>query len=431
MANLRNAAPMGCPHSTTGVPPRTLTPSMTAPQQPELLRAEIVRFATDPKWVREVSANIADAIHAELGVDPDIRPRTQATTESVLRLFAEMVERDEPLDQVRPPYETVDYAREFVMRGVPLESMVRAYHIGHAAFFEHWVAGLRARIEDPETLANVIEQGATWTFRYLQALTRDLIGHYATERERWVRNAASVRTDTVRALLVGEDIDPASASRRLRYELDRQHLAFVVWIDATDQQDGPAAALERHASGLASELGAPRALLVPLGGPLISGWIATPDDTMATSAKVQPPALAALGEPAPGVDGFCRSHRQAMSARRVARLARARPGTITRYADIAITALASVDEQAAHEFVAAELGALARRDDDILRLAATLRAYLEEHASPRRTARRLGVHENTIKNRVRAIQEVRGRPADQRVAETLLALRLTRLLDHD
>jgi DNA-binding PucR family transcriptional regulator len=118
-----------------------------------------------------------------------------------------------------------------------------------------------------------------------------------------------------------------------------------------------------------------------------------------------------------------------MSARRVARLACARPGTVTRFAEVAITALASVDEQAAREFIAAELGPLARLDDDTLRLAATLRAYLEEQASPRRTAHRLGVHENTIKNRVRAIEDLRGRPADQRVAETLLALRLADVLD--
>jgi DNA-binding PucR family transcriptional regulator len=105
------------------------------------------------------------------------------------------------------------------------------------------------------------------------------------------------------------------------------------------------------------------------------------------------------------------------------------PGSVTRFADIAVTALASVDEEAAREFVAAELGELARQDDNTLRLAATLRAYLEEHASPRRTARRLAVHENTIKNRVRAIEGLRGRPADERVAETLVALRLARLID--
>jgi hypothetical protein len=404
---------------------------MTAQQPADLLRAEIAHFATDPDWVRDVSASIADVIHAELGVDPDIRAGTQATAESVLWLFAEMVERDQPPENAKPPRATVDYAREFVIRGVPLESMVRAYHIGHATFFERWVSSLRARIEDAEVLANVIEEGAIWTFRYLQALTRDVIGHYATERERWVRNAASVRADTVRSLLAGEDIESASASRRLRYELDHQHLAFVVWIDELEHEDGPVAALERYASGLARELGAPRPLLVPLGGQLMGGWIASPDQALASSAPVQPPALAAFGEPASGVDGFCRSHRQAIRARRVARLAGARPGTITRFPDIAITALASVDEQAAREFVAAELGALARRDDDTLRLAATLRAYLEEHASPRRTARRLGVHENTIKNRVRVIEELRGRRADERVAETLLALRLARLVAYD
>jgi hypothetical protein len=401
------------------------------PRPAELLRAEIAHFASDPNWVHDTSASIADAIHAELGVDPDIRPRTRATAESVLWLLAEMVERAQPPDKVRPPYATVDYAREFVMRGVPLETMVRAYHVGHATFFERWVGSLRTRIDDPERLANVIEEGALWTFRYLQALTRDLIGHYATERERWIRNAASVRTDTVRALLAGEDINPASASRRLRYELDREHLAFVVWTDEPDHDDAPIGGLEQQASELARQLGAPRPLLVQLGSQLVGGWIAPPDDAPATPTTVEPPALAAVGEPARGVKGFCQSHRQAISARRVARLARARPGTITRFADTAMTALASVDQQAAREFVAAELGALARRDDDTLRLAATLRTYLEEHASPRRAARRLGVHENTIKNRVRAIEELRGRPADQRVAETLLALRLARLSDHE
>jgi hypothetical protein len=38
------------------------------------------------------------------------------------------------------------------------------------------------------------------------------------------------------------------------------------------------------------------------------------------------------------------------------------------------------------------------------------------------------VHEHRIKNRVRAIEELRGRPADARIAETLVALRLARTI---
>ena len=120
-----------------------------------------------------------------------------------------------------------------------------------------------------------------------------------------------------------------------------------------------------------------------------------------------------------------------MSARRVAQLAGRRPGTVTQFADVTLMALASVDQRAARDFVAAELGPLAAQDDDTRRLAATLRAYLEERSSPRRTVQRLGVHENTIANRLRAVEELRGRPADERIAETLIALRLARLVAQD
>jgi len=76
-----------------------------------------------------------------------------------------------------------------------------------------------------------------------------------------------------------------------------------------------------------------------------------------------------------------------------------------------------------------ELGALARRDDETGHLSSTLRTYLEEHCSPRRTAHRLGVHENTIKDRLKNINEILGRRADERAVELLVAMRLARLTE--
>jgi DNA-binding PucR family transcriptional regulator len=90
--------------------------------------------------------------------------------------------------------------------------------------------------------------------------------------------------------------------------------------------------------------------------------------------------------------------------------------------------VASADERAARDFVVAELGPLAADDMDTRRRAATLKAFLEERSSPRRTAQRLGVHENTIRNRIRTAEELRGHTADERVAETLVALRLARVV---
>ena len=138
----------------------------------------------------------------------------------------------------------------------------------------------------------------------------------------------------------------------------------------------------------------------------------------------------ALGTSAPGVEGFRASHREAVQARRVAQLSHRRPGSVTRYEDVALIAVASADLGLARDFVARELGPLAEQDDDTVRLAATLRVYLEEQASPRRTAQRLGVHENTVKNRVRTIRELLGYSPEDRVAEVLVALRLARLARH-
>jgi DNA-binding PucR family transcriptional regulator len=234
-----------------------------------------------------------------------------------------------------------------------------------------------------------------------------------------------LRNDTVQGLLAGEPVDADAASRRLRYELDRVHVAFVLWGEH-DSDEGDLGALERQAAKLATDLGASATLLVPLGGQLMGGWI-VPTGELPAQARPEDGVLAALGRPGAGVDGFCRSHREALAARRVAQLSGRRPGSLLQYDDVALAALTSGDEQAARDFVTAELGPLAAQDDDMLRLAATLKVYLEERSSPRRTAQRLGVHENTIKNRVRAIEELRGAPPDHRIAETLVALRLTRL----
>jgi transposase-like protein len=399
-------------------------------------RTESVRFqslfarvASDPIWIRRVSEEITEAIHRELADaadDEELRAGTFASTRSVLTLMADMVRLGRPASEGVPPPDAIAYARDFVHRGLTIDALLRAYHVGHATFFDNWVAGVHQEVTDPQWLARAVELGANWTFEYVQALNRELVIGYTEERERWARSAAAIRTDTVRALLDGEPIDHHLAAQRLRYELDRHHLAYVVWSDADDRGDDYAT-LEDLAFDLAREAGAGRPLVVALGRWLVGAWVGAPEPFDMVVARVAGAPRVAFGPPAAGVDGFRSSHRAAMQARRVARLTGRRGGTITRYVDVALTAVASVDLDLARDFVARELGPLSGNDDDALRLAATLRVYLEEHASPRRTAQRLGIHENTVKNRVRAARELLGHPPEERVAEVLVALRLARL----
>jgi transposase-like protein len=410
---------------------------MAARAEPDrdALRELFERFTTDPSWIPTVSSEITDAIHAELAEldsDDDIRLATFVSTESVLRLMTDMVALGQPASEAVPPPAAVEYVRDYVRRGVSIDTLLRAYHVGHATFFRSWVERAHAELTDGTEIARAVELGATWTFEYIQVLNRGIVTLHALERERWVRSATAMRTETIRSLLAGEPVDERKAARRLRYDLDRHHLAFLVWSDNPSAAGEDLGALELVALGVSHSLAGTPPLLVPFGRQLVAAWIGAHERIGPVAATAVPidrtaSALVAVGTPGHGLGGFCRSHREATHARRVAQLAARRARTVTRYEDVALTALASADLQHARDYVAAELGPLARQDDDTLRLAATLRVYLEERASPRRAAQRLGVHENTITNRVRAITELMGRPPEDRVAELLVALRLTRV----
>ncbi len=414
----------------------TLLPAMVEMATSEL-REVVLRFAQDPGWARARSIAVTEAVVAELPdvADDDFRDALQASVESNIRLLVEMLVGGLDPAEATPPPAAVEYAREFVRRGMSIDSLLRAYFIGHAAFLQGWIDQLHADVEDPVARGRMIEEGATWTFAFIQALTRGIVERYAGERERWVRSAAAVRAETVRALLEGERLDAEAAAGRLRYQLDRGHLAFVVWGGGGDQATpSDPAALEGVAADIACSLGFRNPLLVAQGANLVTGWLGSRepfDEAMLSGMSIPavevPGVCAAFGAPGHGIPGFRASHRQALHARRVAILRGGSSGSVTAYHDVALAALASADVDHARDFVLSELGPLAGDDDQARRLSETLLVYLEENASPRRTAHRLGVHENTIANRVRAAQELLQRPIEHRVAELLVALRLTPL----
>jgi hypothetical protein len=397
----------------------------------------VQRYTADPDWLPSVARDITDAIHDQLPeLDAaDLRDATYASSESVLRLLAYMARDDVPPSNAEPPPGAVDYAREFVRQGVPLESLLRAYHIGHATFFHRWADAVYADSQGDGHQAHAIEQGANWTFEFIEALSAGLVRTYGRERERWVRSAAAVRSQTVDALLSGEIVDVQAMSARLRYDLDREHLAFVVWHDQTDEPGNEGlATLERAGVELAAAVSEAKPLLVPRARLLMAGWVAWQDDAdgdglagLHLDTREFPGVLAACGSAGAGVAGFRRGYHEALNARRIAELLRRRPGTVTHYNDVALAALASTDVEQAREFVVSELGSLAAEDDRTARLAATLQVYLEENLSPRRTAQRLGVHENTITNRIRSAQEQLPHPIERRACELEVALRIVHL----
>ena len=82
----------------------------------------------------------------------------------------------------------------------------------------------------------------------------------------------------------------------------------------------------------------------------------------------------------------------------------------------------------AHSSHASSDGLAAADDDLTTRLTATLRTYLDEHSSRSRTAKRLGIHENTVSYRIKQAEEILGRSVDQRTLELRVALALAPLV---
>jgi DNA-binding PucR family transcriptional regulator len=167
----------------------------------------------------------------------------------------------------------------------------------------------------------------------------------------------------------------------------------------TDPRHPDQASLASAAEALGPATGARQVLTVIASSSSVWVWLAAAADTDAgalTEATAARPAIRVAAGPAgAGVNGFRRSHFDAVATQRL--MSRRPDLRVARFADVQLVALAIADEQRAREFVARTLGQLADADPD---LRDTLCVYIGEQFSAARAARALYTHRNTILNRL-------------------------------
>jgi hypothetical protein len=388
--------------------------------------------------VDEISSTLADTVHDHLSeLDEDMRPWTLQAARSNIGLIVTMMREGDDPGSVQPPPEAIGYTKEYVIRGLELSLMQRAYRAAQSVFGGIILERLRVVTDDAALLAEAMAFFNAWIFAYVEAIERRLTDVYVDEHEQWVRGAAAVRAAEVRALLAGATaVDVATVSLRLGYELDRCHVGFVVWSEEGGERPGDAgtlfARMERAAAAVARSLGAGPPLTVAEGRHLAcwAGRRSAPDLSRLRLPRTGASGLSvAAGTPAPGVEGFVLSHQEALSARRAARLrGGGAEGAVATYPDLALETLLTEDPEAARRFAARELGLLGEPDDATVRLASTVAIFLEEGSSFVHAGRRLGIHANTVAYRVRRAESLLGRPVTERQLELRVALRLGRLL---
>ncbi len=386
-----------------------------------------------PAPLAQEMADLLMASIPELGraADDDFRAGLLLSCESNLNAIWTQLLAGASLESIAPPAEAIAWSHELVHRGVQLPALLRAYRLGHG-LAERRLEEAADELEiEPEIRWRALARISHFLFAYVDAICTDLVDDYEHERAQWIRGAAAARAELVGAIVQRHPVDGRAAGEKLRYDVTRRHVALIVWSDPprAGQRTG---SLESEATTLAAALGGDAVLTVPIGERIVWAWTSgerLTDDPAAVGYRMGERVRAAIGTGREGLAGMADSHDEACVARRVAELRGTRSGTVVGYRAADLTALLTADPIEAVRFTEAELGELLAATDTAGRLRATVRVYLEENLSPARTARRLGIHQNTVVYRVKQTEELLGHTIEQRRLQLEVALRLSDMID--
>ena len=238
----------------------------------------------------------------------------RASTEASIRDFAEVLRSGaDPVKAVKLGSATVAYALDGAQHGVPLTTLTRSYRLGHAATSQHLKAILAQHVADADELNVATDLCSAWMFAYVDTALCLVEDVYITERERWLRSAAASQAETISTILSGQPIDVDVASRRLRHDLRRVHVAAVAWLDTHEEGRNTLALLEAAIRDIAAAIGNQRPLVQPLGTLSVAAWISTSSevpsrvlDELRFRTATAPGVRVAIGEPARGIGGISR-----------------------------------------------------------------------------------------------------------------------------
>lgn len=389
--------------------------------------AAVVPLEPFVRWVErgreEIVARVAQTILHEvpdLTVDggDDAAQRLRASIDSHMPMFITLGNGTPVRKPFRLPDPADRYATFLARQGLPLLTLLRAYEVGHAEFWRLFAEALRVGPDRLEATgrADALERTSTLMFDYIQAVTALAVSAHTRTCTYMERRASSQRIEVVRSILSGS-CDDLAAERFLEYRLGPEHVGYVGWLTGSPdlvQLEDVITELRQHLEPL-------QHVAIADGDFTIHGWFTVRGDGWRDELRhlsLPEGTAIACGAPHPGADGFRATHREALETRRVAEmLGMERPAV---YEDMAVAVIASRDPDHARWLVERELGCLASTDAAMCRLVSTLETYLMELGSPTRAGRRLALHPNTVIQRLRRIEELRGRPVDA----TSLSLRV-------
>lgn len=338
--------------------------------------------ASDPIWSR-LEENLLASLHAELasfrvGLLPGGLPRADA------------------------------FLVELAEEAGDLESLLPGLRLAQTSLWGAWFELVADATTSRRVKRELLTRGSRYFLRYAELVGRYVSDAYCRRMEQRSGQPCLMVGGPLARPNPFAEVDPS-------FEVERFHLGAIVW-------GGPA-------EGIARELASRLDRVVHVRSRGTASWVCLSGRERLCDRRRRELRGFTPGETGPriaiGLEGFGEeglqlSFRQAAQARSLARPESA----VTHYADIAVEALALQLADDARSFASHELRGI---DDDSAasqRLRETLAAYFAADLNAASAAARLGVHHQTVANRLRTIEDRLGRPLLARTLELALALRL-------
>jgi hypothetical protein len=351
-------------------------------------------------------ANRARAIADPAKVaDPTYPERLGEALSAALEYVLTVIEAGERRAPSLPPAVLAE-ARVAARAGVPLETVLHRYFAANALLGDFLVEEAE-RVEAPSAALRVLMRRQATSF---ERIVEGVTDEHGREAKAWPSSVAERRRECVKSLLAGELVDHSE----LGYDIDAHHLAVMAKGEgAPEAMRVLAEQLDRRLLAVCRE-----------EEPVWACWLGgrTPLDSLrALDAIPLDRVFVTVGEPGEGIAGWRLSHRQAKAALPIAE----HGGQATlRYADVILPASLLRDDLVAASLRQLYLEPLEGMRDGGRAARETLRAYFSAERNVSSTAAALGVDRRTVTNRIRAIEDLFGRPLADFATDLEIALRL-------
>ncbi|WP_448176474.1 PucR family transcriptional regulator [Pseudomonas putida] len=371
----------------------------------ELMRkgAELAQ-ALPAEWVERLNQSLFSSPEdARLLEDPVILAACRRANRAELLHWAN-ANLQRPGEPVEPyvSADMVDTARELARRGVS-ELLMNVARSTQNAAWDLWMKMAFSLTQDPAVLEEFLEVSSRSISEFIDSNMRVVTQIILEEKSAQAHDDPIDKRSLVSRLLDGRDVDTEQFGRRLGYSLAQRHHACLVWSETPDAEIRP---LEDMARALAQLTGTVAPLIVFAGPATLWAWsnATKPLDLnlLQGVARQFPKIRAAIGSAGAGMNGFRRSHLEALTTQRLMGRLAGSPAVAT-IDQVRMVSLMTQDARAARQFVLSTLGRLATEPTVLQH---SLHAFLGNGCNITQTAEVLGTHRNTLLRRLERAQDL-------------------------